>query len=164
MLTALPANMPPHHALTRRSLLALLGAAVVHPVAFAQSDATRVTVHKNPSCGCCLGWVQHIQRAGFVATVIDHRDMDAVKDRLGVPADLASCHTAEIAGYIVEGHVPASAIRRLLTEKPNAIGLAVPGMPAGAPGMGTSDEVYEAILFGLRGARSYMRFVGEREI
>jgi len=152
------------HALTRRSLLALLGAAVVHPAAFAQTGGIRITVHKDPSCSCCSSWVQHLRGAGFDATVIEHRDMDAVKDRLGVLADLASCHTAEVAGYIVEGHVPASAIKRLLAEKPNATGLAVPGMPAGAPGMGTSPEPYEAILFGPRGSRTYMRFVGEREI
>jgi hypothetical protein len=89
-----------------------------------------------------------------------------VKARLGVPADLAACHTAEVAGYVIEGHVPASAVRRFLAEKPNAKGLAVPGMPVGSPGMeipGTEPEEYEVVLFGPE-RRTYARFRGTTEL
>lgn len=97
--------------------------------------------------------------------VLDTSGLDAVKRRLGVPDDLAACHTAEAAGYVIEGHVPAAALRRLLTEKPQSTGLAVPGMPIGAPGMeGGSPEPYEVVLFGPAGRRTYMRFVGDRAL
>jgi hypothetical protein len=120
-----------------------------------------VTVHRDPNCGCCLGWVQHLQKAGFPTKVLDSTDLDAVKTRLGVPDDLAACHTAEVSSYVIEGHVPAVALKRLLAEKPEAIGLAVPGMPIGSPGMeGGSPEKYEVVLFGPSGRRSYMRFLG----
>jgi hypothetical protein len=95
-----------------------------------------ITVHRDPNCGCCLGWVQHLQKAGFRTKVLETKDLDAVKQRLGLPDDLAACHTAEIAGYVVEGHVSAMALKRFLAEKPNATGLAVPGMPIGSPGIG----------------------------
>ena len=88
-----------------------------------------VTVHRDPNCGCCLGWVQHLQKAGFPTKVLETKDLEAVKTRLGVPDDLAACHTAEVLGYVIEGHVPAPALQRFLAEKPNATGLAVPGMP-----------------------------------
>ena len=78
-----------------------------------------ITVHKDPSCGCCSGWVRHLQQAGFVTTVVETRDLDAARKRLGVPDDLAGCHTAEVSGYVVEGHVPALALRRFLAERPN---------------------------------------------
>ena len=87
-----------------------------------------------------------------------------MKTRLGVPDDLAACHTAEVSGYVIEGHVPAIALKRLLAEKPDATGLAVPGMPIGSPGMeGGTAEKYEVVLFGPSGRRSYMRFLGGRE-
>src|SRR5437773_8590796 len=110
----------------RRTMLALLGAAAVSPVPAGIAAAESViTVHKDPSCGCCSGWVEHLQKAGLATKVIETRDLDAVKTRLGVPGELAACHTAEIGGYVVEGHVPAAALRRLLDEKPVAAGLAV---------------------------------------
>jgi hypothetical protein len=96
---------------------------------------TPITVHKSKSCGCCANWVDYLRGAGFEPTVHDEEDMDAVKDRLGVPSDLRSCHTAVIDRYLIEGHVPAGDIRRLLSSKPQLRGLAVPGMPAGTPGM-----------------------------
>ena len=106
--------------------------------------------------------VQHLQKAGFSAEVVDSKDLDAVKARLDVPDDLAACHTAEVSGYVIEGHVPAVALKRLLAEKPAAAGLAVPGMPVGSPGMeGGNEEPYEVILFGSTGRRPYMRFIGE---
>jgi hypothetical protein len=152
--------------LTRRCVL-IAGAG-----ALAQSAGTPVaaaepviTVHRDPNCGCCLGWVQHLQKAGFRTKVLETRDVDAVKSRLGVPDELAACHTAEIAGYVIEGHVPATALKRFLAEKPNATGLAVPGMPIGSPGMeGGNPEPYEAVLFGPAGRRTYMRFVGDRAL
>ena len=109
--------------------------------------------------------MQHLQKAGFPTKVLETTDLDAVKTRLGVPNDLAACHTAEIGGYVIEGHVPAVALKRFLDDKPNAIGLAVPGMPVGSPGMeGGSAEPYDVVMFGPAGRRSYMRFVGDRAL
>jgi hypothetical protein len=109
--------------------------------------------------------VEHLQKAGFKTKVRDTRNLDAVKRRLGVPDDLAACHTAQIADYIIEGHVPAAALRRLLAEKPKAAGLAVPGMPVGSPGMeGGKPEKYDVILFGPDGRRTYMSFIGEQSV
>ncbi|MBN5048765.1 DUF411 domain-containing protein [Stenotrophomonas sp. YIM B13575] len=96
-------------------------------------------VHKTASCGCCGVWADHLKAAGFPVEIRDTDDMHPVKRRLGVPAGKASCHTAEIGGYVVEGHIPASDIKRLLTERPTARGLVLPGMPAGSPGMEMPD-------------------------
>ena len=122
-------------------------------------------MYKDPSCGCCSGWARHMTAAGFTVTIIETANVNAVKTRLGVPDELASCHTAEIGGYAIEGHVPAPVIMRLLSEKPRAKGLAVPGMPAGAPGMdGSSRETYEVILFGDGGQKTYARYRDAQEI
>lgn len=94
-----------------------------------------VIVHKNPSCGCCNGWVEHMRQAGFVVEVLDVENLHPVKTRVGLPSGMGSCHTAEVAGYFVEGHVPAEDVKRLLAERPAARGLALPGMPVGSPGM-----------------------------
>jgi hypothetical protein len=129
--------------------------------AFAQTPT--ILVHKDPNCGCCAGWVRHLKDAGFAVTVEETADLEAVRKRLGVPADLAACHTAEIDGYVIEGHVPALAVRRLLQERPKAIGLAVPGMPAGSPGMeGGLAQAYDVVLFEVDGSRRFMRFVGTK--
>ena len=150
---------------TRRSALALLGAVVFPSMAFPQpSNETGITIYKDPSCSCCGNWERYMQAAGFATVVEGTTNLASLKSQLGVPDDLASCHTAVIAGYVIEGHVPASAVRRLLAEKPSATGLAVPGMPAGAPGMGGSDGAYSVILFGKAGRRTFMRFVGDREV
>ena len=98
-----------------------------------------VAVYKTPWCGCCKLWVEHLRKAGFTVEVHDVEDLDAEKDRMGVPADKRSCHTAEVAGYYVEGHVPATDIKRLLKDKPKAEGLVLPGMPMGSPGMEMPD-------------------------
>ena len=98
-----------------------------------------VAVYKTPWCGCCKLWVDHLRKAGFTVEVHDVEDLDAEKDRMGVPADKRSCHTAEVAGYYVEGHVPAADIKRLLKDKPKAEGLVLPGMPMGSPGMEMPD-------------------------
>ncbi len=114
------------------------------------ADAATVIVHKDASCGCCAKWVDHLRQAGFKVAVRNEASIDAVKTRLGVPAKLASCHTAELAGYVIEGHVPAQDIQRLIRERPIAKGLAVAGMPQGSPGMETDGRAdpYDVILFG----------------
>ena len=98
-----------------------------------------VTVHKSPTCGCCTGWVEHMREAGFRVDVRDVDNLEPVKTRLGIPYGKGSCHTAEVGDYFVEGHVPASDIKRLLAEKPDAKGLVLPGMPLGSPGMEVPD-------------------------
>ena len=151
--------------LTRRSTLfaALASLLQSSPLFAGQKEVIRV--HKDPTCGCCSGWVQHLHNAGFVTKVLDTSNLDAVKQRLGVPDDLAACHTAEVGGYVIEGHVPAVALNRLLAEKPKAVGLAVPGMPVGSPGMeGGRPETYDVVLFGPDGRRTYMSFIGEQSV
>ena len=109
---------------------------------------TAITVYKDPDCGCCAAWVKHIQGAGFVTTVRDTTDMTTVKASMGVPKALESCHTARIGSYVIEGHVPADVIVKLLQTKPLALGLAVPGMPMGSPGMeGGKPDKYDIMLF-----------------
>lgn len=101
-------------------------------------------VHKSPTCGCCGVWVEHLRAAGFAVEVRDHDNLNPVKERLGVPYGKGSCHTAEIGGYMIEGHVPVEDIRRLLAERPAARGLVLPGMPAGSPGMEMPDGRVQA--------------------
>lgn len=116
----------------------LLGlAAVGTPALAATAAAARpiaVQVWKDPNCGCCQDWIIHIEQHGFKATVLDEGN-NAARSRLGMPRQHGSCHTALVQGYVVEGHVPAADIQRLLRQKPVALGLAVPGMPIGSPGM-----------------------------
>ena len=106
-------------------------------------NPTTLTVYKSPSCGCCAKWVDHVKAAGFTTIVHDDDDMTTVKDNLGVPSRLRSCHTAQVGKYVLEGHVPAEDIQRLLTERPKVAGLAVPGMPASSPGMAVPGEPHE---------------------
>ena len=149
---------------TRRALLAGLAAGMaVGPRALA-AGLPEVAVTKDPTCGCCEKWVEHIREAGFTVTVTEG-PVNPVKARLGVPRDLASCHTAQVGGYAIEGHVPASAIKRLLAERPQGIGLAVPGMPAGSPGMevdGMEPATYDVVLFGPEGRNTFARYRGEK--
>ena len=115
------------------------GAASAPGVAMAapqKTKAVEVIVYKSPSCGCCGNWVAYMRRHGFRVTIRSTENMDPVKRMFGVPENLESCHTAIVSGYVVEGHVPASSVRRLLAERPKARGLAVVGMPPGSPGMG----------------------------
>ena len=133
--------------LTRRTLLGALAAGVALP---ARAQALPVVnVVKTPTCGCCNGWIAHMRQAGFRVQTRDVPDTTPFARRLGVPDDLRSCHTASIGGYAVEGHVPAADIRRLLRERPQAAGIAVPGMPVGSPGMemGNRRQSYQTILF-----------------
>jgi hypothetical protein len=112
------------------------------------SQAQEVTVHMSPHCGCCGDWVKHLERTGFRVEKRMVEDVSVARKTHGVPPKLASCHTAVVDGYVVEGHVPASDIRRLLAERPQALGLSAPGMPAGSPGMeGAGAEPYETVLF-----------------
>jgi hypothetical protein len=117
----------------RRTLLLAVPALLAAPALAA--PVRDVTVYKTPWCGCCDGWVTHMRRAGFRVQVIERENLDPVRDKQGVPQALASCHTAVTGGYAVEGHVPPADVLRLLREKPKAVGLAVPGMPLGSPGM-----------------------------
>lgn len=120
-----------------------------------------ILVHKDPNCGCCTGWVRHLKDAGFAVKVEETANLQVVRKRLGVPNDLAACHTAEFAGYVIEGHVPALALRQLLEKRPAAVGLAVPGMPTGSPGMeGGTPRKYDVVLFGQSDRQSFMQFVG----
>lgn len=106
-----------------------------------------VEVFKNPACGCCGKWIMHLQDAGFQVRAYEIPNLGAVRTSLGMPAAYASCHTAKVGGYVVEGHVPAADIRRLLAERPNAKGLAVPMMPGRAPGMDVPNAPpYETLL------------------
>ena len=120
-----------------RLSLAAAGAAVLgQPLrALAGSDKDQITVWKSPACGCCGEWVAHLQKSGFVVVTNDVKDTASVRQKLGLPDKFASCHTAQLGNYVIEGHVPAQELRRLLREKPSARGLAVPGMPTGSPGM-----------------------------
>jgi hypothetical protein len=150
---------------TRRSIFALMGGVAAAALVPARAAEAAITVHKDPTCGCCTEWVKHLQQNGFTTKVIETSDIGAVKQRLGVPAELAACHTAELAAYILEGHVPARAIRRLLMERPAAKGLAVAGMPMGSPGMeGVRADSYDVVLFGPGVKRVYMKFRGAEPV
>jgi hypothetical protein len=144
------------------AMLGLIGA----PLRSA-SAGYAIEVFKDPNCGCCGGWVEHLRQAGFAVTVVETSDLVPIKRRLGVPDDLYACHTAVIEDYVIEGHVPAEDIRRLLAERPKAhgakvLGLAVPGMPAGSPGMeGGAPEPYAVILFDGEERREFTRYPGE---
>lgn len=112
--------------------------------AAASAALPKMVVHKSPTCGCCSLWVEHVRAAGFEVEVRDREDLSAIKESLGVPYAKGSCHTAEVGGYFVEGHVPAADIQRLLAEQPKARGLTAPGMPAGSPGMEMPDGSTQA--------------------
>ena len=125
------------------------------PVAPAEAEV--LVVHQGPRCGCCGLWGESMERAGFEVEVRKTDHVGHIKKALGVPAGLASCHTAEIGGYFIEGHVPASEVRRLLQERPDARGLTVPGMPAGSPGMevpGGEVQPYQVLLVAGDGSTS----------
>src|SRR4051794_25861580 len=147
-------------ALSRRALLthlaAFAGAAAALRVRVEAQAKTPITVYKDPNCGCCHQWVEHVQANGFAATVKDTPDVNAVKRAHHVPDALWSCHTALVGAYVIEGHVPASDIRKLLTDRPAKIaGLSIPGMPASAPGMDMKPfQPYTVLAFDARGKTS----------
>jgi hypothetical protein len=124
--------------MNRRKVIALgmaTAAAAWVQTHLAWAAGTRIVVHKSETCGCCKLWVTHLEKAGFNVEVVNSDNLAAIKERVGIPYGMGSCHTAEVEGYFVEGHVPAADIQRLLRERPAAKGLTVPGMPAGSPGM-----------------------------
>ena len=133
---------------SRRLVLAAALAATFAPAA--RADGPEIEVWKTPSCGCCAAWVDHMRAAGFEAQVrdVDGGTLAELKRRIGLSPERASCHTAFVEGYLVEGHVPAEDVERLLAERPDAAGLAVPGMPIGSPGMemGEERDSYDVLL------------------
>lgn len=156
-----------HAHATRRQALRLLatavGATLVVPLrAQAKPESVTIEVWKDASCGCCGDWIAHMQQNGFQAVVNDTGN-NAARARLGMPARYGSCHTALIGGYAIEGHVPASDVRRLLKERPKALGLAVPGMPIGSPGMdgpayrGRRDAYDTLLILADGSSRSFQR-------
>jgi hypothetical protein len=138
--------------MNRRTLIHALAALPVLP-ALAARAATAVHVYKNASCDCCTGWVKHLSSAGFAVSVTTTDDTIAIRKEVGIPDAFGACHTATVEGYAIEGHVPAAEIRRLLALKPQAIGLAVPSMPVGSPGMeyGDRKDPYKVLLIDRQG-------------
>ncbi len=134
--------------MNRRAFLAASALAALASAAFA--DTPRMHVAKTATCGCCAAWIDHMEEAGFAVSAedTDQGSLVMLKRRLGITAETASCHTAQIDGYVIEGHVPAEDVRRLLAERPEAVGLAAPGMPVGSPGMeyGDEREPYDVVL------------------
>lgn len=118
----------------------------------------KMTVYRDPSCGCCEAWAEIARKAGYVVALVDHPDMSAIKRQHGVPEELASCHTSLVTGYVIEGHVPLADVDHLLDERPSRItGLAVPGMPRGSPGMETPDgakDPFQVLAFDAAGKSS----------
>jgi len=123
----------PAAALSRRTLLA--GAGVLLPAVACAAPPRPITVYKTPWCGCCRGWVTHLTRAGFRVAVVEREDLAPIRKQHGVPFELSSCHTGVSGRYVFEGHVPPADVLRVLKERPKALGLTVPGMPLGSPGM-----------------------------
>ncbi|MGH7679152.1 MAG: DUF411 domain-containing protein [Gemmatimonadaceae bacterium] len=131
------------------TLAALAALSSAYAPAASLQPPTSVTVFKDPNCGCCKLWIEHLRKHAFDVTVKDTSDIDGPKRAGRVPERLYSCHTAFVNGYVVEGHVPATDIQRLLEEKPKVAGIAVPGMPIGSPGMevGNRKDKYDVIAF-----------------
>jgi hypothetical protein len=144
------------HELSRRALVATIGALALTG-GCARADARDLTVYKTPWCGCCREWVVHMTRAGFRPRVVEVEDLAPVREKHGIPFVLSSCHTGLVGGYVVEGHVPATDVARLLDERPAGLGLVVPGMPLGSPGMEQPDgsaERFETLLLLDRSGRT----------
>jgi hypothetical protein len=137
-------------------------------VAPALAEPPRMTVFKSASCGCCGLWIDHVRAHGFAVEAHDTEAMHRVKELAGVPPALDSCHTAMIDGYVIEGHVPAAEIRRLLDERPAGVaGLSVPGMPLGSPGMpapAADAERYDVVIFGGDATGRFATYVGEQRV
>lgn len=146
----MPSLPKPSLPLSRRALLLSAAAAAALPALPAVAAGPAIHVAKDPNCGCCTDWIGILEQAGFAVTVqeMDPDRLQRHKTALGIPAQMASCHTGTLDGYALEGHVPVADIRRLLAERPDALGLAVPGMPYGAPGMGpeSAREAYDVHL------------------
>ena len=143
--------LKPEPRTTRRALLlGMVALGLASNAVAAKPQRLTLQVWKDSNCGCCKDWISHLEKNGFAATVTDQGN-NAVRAQLGMPQKFASCHTAVIEGYVIEGHVPAADIQRLLKDKPQALGLAVPGMPIGSPGMDGPDyggrrDAYQVLL------------------
>jgi hypothetical protein len=144
----------------QRKLFLAAGLAVLACGTVVHAAEPEITVYKTPTCGCCTKWVDHLQENGLEVNSVDVRDLNRVKAMAGVSPELASCHTAMVDGYVIEGHVPADDIKRLLTERPEVRGLAVPGMPHGSPGMETGRrDSYQVLTFDAHGnTRVFARY------
>ena len=145
----------------KSAILRALFIGLVAPAVWAAPDVPVVDVYKSPSCGCCSKWIDHLKANGFAVRSHDTDTVAQHKARLGVPPGYGSCHTAEVGGYVIEGHVPAREIKRLLKEKPRARGLVVPAMPIGSPGMeaGGRKDPYEVFLVNRNGStRTYAQY------
>ncbi len=151
--------------MTTQRWLSRWGAALILAAAFAPAAmaAEAMAVYRDPACGCCGAWIAYARTHGYTVTVHEDQPMGAVKARLGVPAAAVSCHTALIDGYLIEGHVPVEDIRRLLAERPDARGLAAPGMPMGSPGMEMgAPERYDVLLIARDGSTRVFASHGPR--
>lgn len=139
--------------LFHRTLRAALVCAAILGAQAAQANEDEVVMYKDPNCGCCGQWAEHLRTNGFSVKEVATRDMESIKRGAGLPPELASCHTARVGGYVVEGHVPADDIRRLLAERPSVIGISAPGMPLGSPGMEGPypAESYQVMSFDAEG-------------
>ena len=146
----------------RRNFLSAAAAAAASATlpALAAGTLPQIEVFKNPDCGCCGAWVDHLKTAGFPVKVHETPDTSAVRKRHGIPDEFGSCHTGVVAGYALEGHVPAEDIKRLLAKKPAAAGLSVPGMPVGSPGMevGSRKDPFQVLLIDKAGRSSVFAF------
>ena len=144
----------------RRTMLAVLAALPFAGVVPARAAGTTIEVFKNPSCGCCTEWVKHLEAAGFAVRVKEVSDTGVIRRRYRMPDRFGSCHTALAGDYVLEGHVPAADVKRLLAERPAAVGLAVPGMPVGSPGMqGGRAQPFDVVLVDRAGdGRTYVRY------
>jgi hypothetical protein len=134
----------------RREFVRFAVAAGAGTFAFPRLAASpTMTVYKSPTCGCCKEWVKHVEAAGFAVKTVDLASLDEIKRTSNVPVALQSCHTALVGTYVVEGHVPADLVKKMLAEKPAIVGLAVPGMVTGSPGMemGNTKDPYQVIAF-----------------
>lgn len=132
------------------TIIVLASAGAISAFSKSPSDSTAVTVYKSPTCGCCTKWVDYLKENGFQIALHDlsQSELSQIKTKYGVHDTLTSCHTAIVDGYVVEGHVPVDVIQRLLKEKPDVIGITVPGMPMGSPGMeGSYSEPYDILTF-----------------
>jgi hypothetical protein len=154
--------------LTRRETLFGSVALASLAVSRARAEAAHIAVTIGTGCDCCEKWADHLRANGYTVSVTETDDLDAVKSKLAIPDDLRTCHTGQMGGYLLEGHVPAVAIAYLLRENPaGMIGLAVPGMPVGAPGMevnGAKQDEYSVILFGPAGRKTWARFKGTQQL
>lgn len=144
-------------ALAGGGVFALIVAGLLSFNSPAAANAGVVTVYKNPSCGCCGDWVDHMRAAGFEVDVKEVADLRTIKAEHGVSSDLGSCHTALVDGYVVEGHVPADLVKKMLDERPDIVGLSVPGMVVGSPGMevaGQPARPYDIVAFDANGNKA----------